>query len=106
MQTYYYGYHSIIIGRRPRYSCSTDILHWPLTWTYDLDFEFRASYSHDPYKPAKIRSPVSWFKDRTKKTDRINDRKIGGWITSNIQTPRSPNIGVRIDLSFISVVYL
>ena len=36
--------------------------HWPLTLTYDLDFQSDASYDHDPFIPKNSRSKVSCFK--------------------------------------------
>jgi len=50
METYYYGHHLLLMGRRSTYSHISHIAHiFALTLTYDVRSQSLACYGHEPH---------------------------------------------------------
>jgi len=63
-----------------RYSCSMQILDWPLTLTYNADFKFLASYGHEPYtRKNQGQKSLDQKTDRRTDTKKVAHTRLPSW---------------------------
>ena len=74
---------------RPHYCVTTLIRagHWPLTLTYNLDFQSEVSYGHGPHILKNQSSKAVWFKNEVEtngQTDRQMDATVSFTFPANV----------------------